>query len=138
MSPRDRHFDLFKDHTLVKHFLLRAYLKRFLERATLVADVASTYPQVFVGHGMTADFIDQLQLVLDQIRSAGDAHDHHKGRQMAATASLKSAAKYACDVVGLLDALLTPALKDDPALFANWTASKRLPEATVDQPAPRE
>jgi len=36
-----------------------------------------------------------------------------------------------------LDALLTPALKNDPALFANWTASKR-PEATVAQPAPGE
>lgn len=82
---------------------------RFLERAALVADVASTYPQVFVGHGMTADFVDQLQLALDQIRSAGDAHDHYMGRQVAATASLKSAAKYARDVVGLLDALLTPA-----------------------------
>ena len=44
---------------------------RFLERAALVVDVASKYPQFFVGHGMTADFIDQLQLALDQIRSAG-------------------------------------------------------------------
>ena len=101
---------------------------RFLERAALVADVASTYPQAFVGHGMQADFVDQLQMALDQIKSAGDAHARYVGRQVAATASLKASAKYARDIVGLLDALLTPALKNDPALFANWTASKRIPQ----------
>jgi hypothetical protein len=36
-----------------------------------------------------------------------------------------------------LDALLTPAPKNDPALFANWTASKR-PETTLAHPAPGE
>ena len=104
---------------------------RFLERAALVADVASTYPQVFVGHGMPADFVDQLQLVLDQVRSAGEARDRYEGRQVAATASLKASAKYARDIVGLLEVLLTPALKNDPALLANWTASKRISESTV-------
>jgi hypothetical protein len=100
---------------------------RFLKRAALVADVASGYPKVFVGHGMTADFVDQFQSLLGQIRSAGDAHHHYIGRQVAATASLKWSARYARDVVGLLDALLTPALKNDPALFAQWAATKRIP-----------
>ena len=107
---------------------------RFLERAALVADVASTYPKVFVGHGMKADFIDQLRALLDQIRSAGDSHDHYMGRQVAATASLESAAKYARDIVRLLDALLTPALKNDPALLADWAASKRISTAETAPP----
>jgi hypothetical protein len=106
---------------------------RFLERAALVADVASRYPQVFVGHGMSADFVDQLQLALDHVRSAGDARDRYKGRQVAATESLKASAKYARDIVGLLDALLTPALKNDPSSLAEWAASKRLPDVTVAQ-----
>jgi hypothetical protein len=125
---------VFGDSWQLRSLVMRAASTRhprFLERAALVADVASTYPQVFVGHGMSADFIDQLQLVLDQIRSAGDAHDHYMGRQVAATASLKSSAKYARDVVGLLDALLTPALKDDPALLASWAANRRTPQDIV-------
>src|SRR5260370_41670517 len=42
---------------------------RFLERATLVADVASTYPQVFVGHGLSAGFTARVPVVLPRIWS---------------------------------------------------------------------
>lgn len=81
---------------------------------------------------MPADFIDQLQSALHEITCAADARDHYRTRQVAATASLKASAKSARGIVGLLDALLTAALKNDPALLADWAASKRIPEAALE------
>lgn len=48
-----------------------------------------------------------------------------------ATAGLTAAAKSAREIIGIVDAVLTPALKIDPALLANWAASKRTPRAVV-------
>lgn len=92
----------------------------FMKRARRLAGVAEVYKDVFVSQGMPANFIDQLRDALDQIRTSITARDHHTGRQKVATAELKAGAKSVRGIVGIIDALLAPALRKDPELFAGW------------------
>jgi hypothetical protein len=50
----------------------------------------------------------------------------------AATACLKAAEKTVRKVIGVLNAVLTPLLKTNPALLADWMASRRIPATTIN------
>jgi hypothetical protein len=54
----------------------------FVVKATILADAAEKYEDVFKRYGMPDGFVDQLRAVLTQITTSTAASAHHKHRQV--------------------------------------------------------
>ncbi len=101
----------------------------FMTRASVLADAAENHEDAFINHGMQANFVEQLRAALEQIRAASDARNRHKVQQVLATVGLDAAEKSARKLMRVMDAVLTPILRKNPALLADWVASKRIARA---------
>lgn len=99
--------------------------RRFVARARILAKAAEEHADVFVDHGMSAEFIGQLQTALEEITTSLDARVYNTCRQAGATAGLAEAHRLVLSVVGILDSVLASTLRKHPALLAGWRASKR-------------
>jgi hypothetical protein len=78
----------------------------FVVKATILADVAEKYEEVFRCYGMPAGFVDQLRAVLAQITTSTAASARYKGRRVAATAGLKAADKSVRGIMGVMNSVL--------------------------------
>lgn len=107
----------------------------FLTKVNAVADCAATHEQLFLQHGLSADFIAQLRAAVTQIAASRDSRALRIGRLAAARAGIEEWTSELRKVLGVLNRVLTPILRKNPPLLANWVASKRV-RATAVTPLP--
>ena len=104
---------------------------KLVSKAIELADAAMKYEKVFVDNGLPADFIAQLQAGLAAITASEAVRARQLSRRAAATTGLQAADTAIRASVDLLNRVLKPALKENPALLADWMASKRVRQLAV-------
>jgi hypothetical protein len=103
----------------------------FLATANALADAVQKYEAVFVANGMASDFVAQMHAAIGQLMTTTATRDRQVGRRVGSTAGLAAADKAFRELLGQLDALLVPALKNNPAVLADWKAVSRIPQPPV-------
>ena len=99
---------------------------RFVSAAKGMAEAAAPFTAIFVDHGMPADFIARTTAAADALLASVTARKTHRGQRGGATLGLKDKLSEGRALVLVLDAFVQTALKDDPALLANWNIIKRV------------
>ena len=107
----------------------------FASTVTAVATAAAKYQQTFLDHGEPADFVVQLQAALTRFDTSTASRARLVGQQSAATESAGESVKTIRSVLKVINGALTPVLKKNAPLKANWIATKRI-QATVVTPLP--
>src|SRR3569833_1010306 len=97
--------------------------------ASGMAQLAAKHADVFTAAGMPADFVAQLNTAAGAMLTALSDRTRTHGRRRGATAGLKARLSEGRKVVAILDAFVGTALKNDPALLANWNLVTRVSNA---------
>jgi hypothetical protein len=87
---------------------------------------ASVYKDVFVEHGLPADFLDQLAAATSALKSSIDARGVALSKRTGATTSVAGDHDLGRRIVSMIDASLTHVLKSDPVTLASWRQAKRV------------
>ncbi|HEX8942420.1 MAG TPA: hypothetical protein VF785_04725 [Gemmatimonadaceae bacterium] len=103
--------------------------------AEAIRTTAAVYKDVFVEHGLPADFLDQLDAATTALGASVDARGVARSRVTGASSGLASDLVLGRQIVTMIDASLTHALKADPATLASWRQVKR---PTVKGAVPRK
>lgn len=112
--------------------------------AKAMSKAAEPFSQVFIDAGLAPDFLVQLDAAADAMLALVDLRAQTQGRRTGATKGMTDQLRQGRKAIGALDRMLTSALKDDPALLANWKTLKRVRRSTssggaaapVETPAP--
>ena len=104
----------------------------FVSKLNSLADAATAHEKVFVDHMLPPDFIAQLKAASAQLSASAESRSRNMARRQAATASMIAAEKIIKDAVSVLNHVLTPLLKPNAALLADWGASKRVQQTVVN------
>ena len=91
-----------------------------------MAATATQHASVFTNAGLPATFADDLTGAADALVSARDEQTASRAARRGATNGLQASLARGRQVVRILDALVSRALKDDPALLASWKNVKRV------------
>ena len=108
----------------------------FVKNAEALASSAAKHEKVFVSKGMAADFLVQLNAAIAQLGASRDAQSEAAVRGQAATKSITEANKNARDLLAVLDSVITPAVRHNAQLLAEWKASKKIIGKTALPPQP--
>ena len=115
---------------------------RLVSAAKGMADAAVPFTAIFVDHGLPADFVARTNTAADALLASVTVRKTNRGQRGGATRGLKARLSAGRKLVRVLDAFVQTALKDDPALLANWNIIKRVnlvarrPQSTPATPAP--
>jgi hypothetical protein len=106
-----------------------------------MAQAAAPFADAFVSAGLPPDFVAQLNGATDALLASVVENSQNRGKRHRATTGLKQRLSAARKIVHVLDAFVKTALKDDPALLANWNLVKRVRRtgsraATPETPPP--
>jgi hypothetical protein len=104
----------------------RPTTERLAAGAYGMAKAAAPFSPVFVAAGLPADFVAQLNSATDAMIIAISDRSQSRGKRRGATKGLKEKLSDGRKIVHILDAFVKSALKDDPALLANWNLVKRV------------
>ena len=104
----------------------------FVSKLNSLVDAATAHEKVFVDHMLPADFIAQLKAASAQLTASTESRARSIARRQAATASMIAAEKVIKDSVSVLNHVLTPLLKPNAALLADWVASKHVQQTVVN------
>ena len=102
-----------------------------LNAARAMAEAAANNREVFLQHGLPADFVDQLRGAIDTLAQSRTAKATSLRRQVTATASTDGLAKRGRKAVRLLDAILVPRFANEPEVLAAWRIAKKVRPATA-------
>jgi len=97
-----------------------------LHAADAVRTTASVYKDVFVEHGLPADFLDQLDAANAALKQSVDARGVARSKVAGASKTLVNEATLGRQIVTMMDAALAHALRSDAALLASWRQAKRI------------
>jgi hypothetical protein len=97
-----------------------------LHAADAIRTTAAIYKDVFVEHGLPADFLEQLDAAMAALKASVDARGVARSRIAGATTTLASERSLGLQIVTMIDATLAHALKSDPATLASWHQAKRV------------
>jgi hypothetical protein len=101
--------------------------QRLAAAAYGMTQAAAPFAEVFTSAGLPVDFIAQLNAAADAMLLSLSERSQHRGRLRGATIGLKTTLATGRKIVHVLDAFVRTALRDDPALLANWNHVKRVP-----------
>ena len=101
--------------------------QKLLAAAGAMVEAASKEIDVFVKHGLSQDFVEQLTASATALASVQLAKTESGRRRTTATAAVNDQVKRGRKAVRLLDAILQPRLAKDPELLAAWRGAKRVP-----------
>jgi hypothetical protein len=90
-----------------------------------VRTTAAIYKDVFVEHGLPADFLEQLDGAMSALKSTVDARGVAQSRRVGASTGLAEDLALGRQIVTMIDASLTHALKSDSSTLASWRQTKR-------------
>lgn len=97
-----------------------------IHAAEAIQTTAGVYKDVFVEHGLPADFLDQLQTATAALKSSVDARGVALSKRTGASTGLVSDLALGRQILAMIDASLAHALKSDPATLASWHQARRL------------
>ena len=103
----------------------KLHSETLLHAAEVIRTTASIYKDVFAEHGLPADFLDQLDSASSALKESVDARGVARSRVAAASTALATELSLGRQIVTMMDAALTHALKSDPATLASWRQAKR-------------
>ena len=95
-----------------------------------MAKAAPPFSNVFVAAGLPTDFIARLEAAASALLGSLSDRAQSRGKRSGPTKGLKSRLAGGRKIVHILDAFVKSALKDDPALLANWNSVKRVRRCT--------
>lgn len=101
--------------------------------AGAMAAAAAPFSQVFLDAGLPPDFMTQLTATADAMIASREQQKQSQGRRSGATKGLDAQLREGRRALNALNKFVVSALKDDPALLANWNALTRVRQA----PGPR-
>jgi hypothetical protein len=93
--------------------------------AAAMKAAAGEYTGAFVGAGLPADFLDQLQAAADALTNSLTNRTSNGAAQRGATVGLAAEATRGRQAVKVLDSLVEPLIQGNLALLAQWTAARR-------------
>jgi hypothetical protein len=93
--------------------------------AAAMKTAAGEYADAFVGAGLPADFLEQLQSAADALGNSLTNRTSNGAAQRGATVGLDAEATRGRQAVKVLDSLIEPLIQGNLALLAQWTAAKR-------------
>jgi hypothetical protein len=105
-----------------------------LAAAGAMAQAAEKHKDVFIKHGLSQQFVEQLRAAAQALSDARTARTESARRRVTATAAVKDQVKRGRKAVRLLNAILQPRLSNDPELLAAWKSAKHVPPTTVGAP----
>jgi hypothetical protein len=104
----------------------------YLARAVMLTEAAAKHEQLLIQHMLPADFVAQLRAATLQIATTTASRGRNLSRRSASTAAIKAGDKTLRDALSLFDAVLKPALRDDPGLSAEWASSRKIHHTVVN------
>jgi len=104
----------------------RPTIEKLAASAFGMAKAAAPFSGVFITAGLPQDFITRLESAADALVISLSDRAQSRGKRSGATKGLRSKLAGGRKIVHILDAFVKSALKDDPALLANWNAVKRV------------
>jgi hypothetical protein len=93
--------------------------------AEAIRTTAAVYKDVFVEHGLPADFLDQLDAATTALEASVDARGVARAKVSGASSGLVSDLSLGRQIVTMIDASLSHALKADSPMLASWRQAKR-------------
>jgi hypothetical protein len=93
--------------------------------AEAMRTTAAVYKDVFVEHGLPADFLDQLDAATTALEASVDARGVARAKVSGASSGLVSDLSLGRQIVTMIDASLSHALKADSPMLASWRQAKR-------------
>jgi hypothetical protein len=93
--------------------------------AEALRTTAAVYRDVFVEHGLPADFLDQLDAATTALGASVDARGVARARVSGASSGLETDLALGRQIVAMIDASLAHALKSDLPMLASWHQAKR-------------
>ncbi len=100
--------------------------ENLVHAAQALRTTAGVYKDVFVEHGLPADFLDQLDGAIAALKESVDARGIARSRVSGASKTLTSERSLGRQIVMMIDASLAHALKSDPPTLASWRQAKRV------------
>jgi hypothetical protein len=100
--------------------------ENLLHAAQALRTAAGVYKDVFVEHGLPADFLEQLDAATSALRGCVDARGIARSRIKGASTSLVSERSLGRQIVMMIDASLAHVLKSDSAMLSSWRQVKRI------------
>ena len=111
-------------------------LTTLLKEATVTAEHAAQYQDVFIASGLPADFITRLNVAIAQVTQGKTTRANTRQDQVKATQSLKDILKQGKQLVLGLNGIMQIAFADDPAVLAVWNSARHIRRtATPEVPA---
>lgn len=102
-----------------------------LKAADAFITQASTYETVLVEHAVPADFLKRLEDARTAVMASVDGRGAARAGQVSATKRLAVSLVLGTQLVQIIDAALTKALRTDPAKLAEWRNAKRITQVGV-------
>ena len=100
--------------------------ENLVHAAQALRTTAGVYKDVFVEHGLPADFLDQLDAATAALKDSVDARGLARSRIAGASTTLASERSLGRQIVAMIDASLAHVLKSDSATLASWRQVKRV------------
>jgi hypothetical protein len=103
-------------------------IERLCAAADGMAKAAAPHTGVFLAAGLPVDFIARLEQAADALVVSVSDRIQSRGERKGATRGLKAKLTAGRQIVGMLDAFVSNALEDDPALLESWGHVKHVPK----------
>ncbi len=97
-----------------------------LAAADAMAEAASKQQELFIQHGLPADFVAQLRAATAALRTSLGTRDGTRRRKVTATAGMGVQLRRGKRAVRMLNAILAPHLALDPERLAAWNSIRRV------------
>lgn len=99
--------------------------QQILAVADSMGTAAVPHADTFIQAGMPATFLADLKTAAAALKAGAALRGHTAKSQIGATSGLRAATRQAGKIIKALDALIEPALANNPALLSQWKATKR-------------
>jgi hypothetical protein len=100
-------------------------------KAAVFADDLETYADVLRGYTPVADEVPQLRALLAQFAQSKATQASNRGRSKGATKGIKLADAALRSHINVMDGTLTPRLRKNPPLLANWKVTRHIHKTAV-------
>jgi hypothetical protein len=94
--------------------------------ANAFANAVDEHSAAFVAAGLPREFAGRMRAAAEELMKAVDTRSRDEQRRIAATQGLASESRRGAALVRLLDALVEPTLRTDPARAAEWQKATRI------------
>jgi hypothetical protein len=103
----------------------------FVTKVNSQADAAAKYEQLFIDHGLPADFLAQIKAGVAQVMASAANREAQQTKQSAATGGLITADKAVRSLIKVVSGALAKVVKGNSTLSAGWVAAKRIRQVPV-------